>query len=92
MDPLTKSRLRNRLRRLRGQVTGVERMLDEDQDCVSVLLQLSAIQGAIGKVSQTLLGHHIESCLVEAIEHGDEAERATKIDELIEIVNRHGSR
>ena len=92
MDPATQGKLRNRLRRVRGQVRGVERMLEENEDCVALLLQLSAIQGALSRVRQILLGHHVESCLVDAFERGDAAERASTIDELLDVVVRHGAR
>lgn len=92
MDPRTRTKLHNRLRRVGGQVQGVARMLDEGEECVDLLLQLSAIQGAVGKIRQILLRHHVESCLVDAFEHGDEHQRASSLDDLLEVVLRHSSR
>lgn len=92
MDAATQSKLRNRLRRVGGQVQGVERMLGDGDDCVALLHQLSAIQGAIGKIRQILLSHHVESCLVDAFDRGDQSERASSIDELLDVVLRHSGR
>ncbi len=92
MEAAKRTRLRNRLRRVRGQLAGVERMLDEDQDCIELLLQLSAIEGAVSRIRYLLLQHHVETCLIDALERGSAAERATTIDDLLQVVAKHAGR
>jgi DNA-binding FrmR family transcriptional regulator len=59
-----KDQLLKRLRRLEGQVRGVERMVEEDRYCIDVLTQISAIQAALDKVALGLLTDHAEHCIV----------------------------
>lgn len=90
MDPETKRRALTRLRRIAGQVQGVQRMVEEDKYCVDVLLQISAIQGALEQVSKILLARHIERCVRDSFVSGNAVDRARKIDELVTIFSRHG--
>jgi CsoR family transcriptional regulator, copper-sensing transcriptional repressor len=60
----TKGQLLNRLRRIEGQVRGVERMVDEDRYCIDVVTQISAIQAALDKVALGLLDDHARHCIV----------------------------
>ena len=60
----TKEQLLNRLRRIEGQVRGVERMVDEDRYCIDVVTQISAIQAALDKVALGLLDDHTRHCIV----------------------------
>lgn len=59
-----KDQLRNRLRRIEGQVRGVERMVDEDRYCIDVITQISAIQAALDKVALGLLDDHARHCVI----------------------------
>ncbi len=78
-----------RLKRIEGQVQGVQRMVEEGKYCVDILLQISAIQGALEQVRKILLGRHIESCVAEAMASCREADRQKKIDELLEVFTRY---
>ncbi len=88
MDEPTRRKLRNRLRRAHGQLAAVERSIEADLDCVAVLTQIAAVEGALAKARAVLLGHHVESCVAEAMGHGDPAERAAQIDELLDLIGR----
>lgn len=90
MDAETKQRALGRLRRIEGQIQGVQRMIDEDKYCVDIMLQISAIQGALDQVSKILLARHMESCVVDSLKAGTEKQRARKIEELIEVFSRYG--
>ncbi len=90
LDTETKQRARARLRRIEGQIQGVQRMLEEDKYCVDIMLQISAIQGALLQVSKILMNRHIESCVLDSVKAGTERERARKIEELIELCSRYG--
>lgn len=90
IDDETRQKTMARLSRIEGQVQGVQRMVGEDKYCVDILLQLSAIQGALEQVRKILLGRHIESCVVEAMASGRAEERQKKIEELLEVFARYG--
>ena len=66
----TKGKALGRLRRIEGQVQGLQRMVDDDAYCVDILLQISAVQGALEQVQKLLLGRHIESCVADALRSG----------------------
>jgi DNA-binding FrmR family transcriptional regulator len=57
-----------RLRRIEGQVRGLERMLTEDRDCMDILTQLMAVRSGLEQVSLWLLDHHVRDCLLEDVE------------------------
>lgn len=76
--------LMNRLKRIEGQVRGLQRMLDEDAWCPDILTQASAVQSALNGFCRTLLANHLHSCVTEDIRAGrDEA-----VDELMEILKK----
>jgi DNA-binding FrmR family transcriptional regulator len=87
-----KAKTRARLRRIEGQVQGLQRMLDNDAYCVDILLQISAVQGALEQVQKLLLGRHIESCVADALRSGSKSERQQKVDELLDVFSRFGAR
>jgi copper ion binding protein len=80
----------NRLKRIEGQVQGIQRMVEEQKYCVDILLQVSAVQGALDQVSKRLLGRHIESCVAAAFASGNDRQRERKIEELLEVFSRFG--
>ena len=86
----TRQKAMARMNRIEGQVQGVRRMVEEGKYCVDILLQISAIQGALEQVRKILLGRHIESCVAEAMASGRKADRQKKIDELLEVFTRYG--
>jgi DNA-binding FrmR family transcriptional regulator len=81
-----KEKLQNRLRRIEGQVRGVQRMVDEEAYCVDVLTQVSSIVSAMEKVGALLLKDHVEHCVRGSIERGEDADE--KIEELTTAVER----
>ena len=81
-----KQKLRNRLRRIEGQVRGVERMVEEDRYCIDVLTQLRAVRAALARVESEILKSHLDHCIESAIVSGDQAEQRKKASELIELL------
>jgi DNA-binding FrmR family transcriptional regulator len=81
----TKDQLLNRLRRVEGQVRGIEKMVDEDRYCVDVVTQIGAVQAALDKVALGLLDQHARHCVVEGHAEGT-PEQLT--DELMGAVGR----
>ena len=80
----TKDQLLTRLRRIEGQVRGVERMVEEDRYCIEVLTQISAIQAALDKVALGLMDDHARHCVLE----GPDQERRERTEELMSAVGR----
>ncbi|PWJ27263.1 DNA-binding FrmR family transcriptional regulator [Branchiibius hedensis] len=76
-----------RLRRIEGQVRGVQRMVDEDTYCIDVLTQISAITKALQSVSLGLLEDHIGHCVVGAARESDDAAQA-KVEEASAAIAR----
>ncbi len=92
MDAETKKKVLARLKKIEGQAAALSRMVDEDAYCVDTLLQISAARGALGRVGEIVLGQHIETCVTNALKHGDEADRHQKIAELMDVFSRYGER
>ncbi len=88
----TKAKALARLRRIEGQVQGIQRMVEAEAYCVDILLQISAVEGALEQVEKLLLGRHIESCVADAMRSGRARERQKKIDELLAVFSRFNSR
>ena len=88
----TTGKVLGRLRRIEGQVQGLQRMIGADAYCVDVLLQISAVQGALDQVQKLLLGRHIESCVTDALRSGSKTDRQRKIDELLDVFARFGGK
>src|SRR5437868_5733968 len=80
----SKDQLLTRLRRVEGQVRGVERMVEEDRYCIDVLTQISAVQAALDKVALGLLDDHAHHCVVGAAK----SEQGERTDELMAAVGR----
>lgn len=80
-----KEDLIKRLRRIEGQVRGIQRMIEEDKYCVDILIQISAVRSALDRVGLILLEDHTRGCVARALKSGD-GERA--IDELSDVVRR----
>jgi DNA-binding FrmR family transcriptional regulator len=81
----TKDQLQKRLRRIEGQVRGVQGMVDEDRYCIDVLTQISAIQAALDKVALGVLDDHARHCVMGGHGPGDDTDRT---DELMAAVAR----
>ena len=77
-------KLMNRLNRVEGQVRGVKKMLEEEQYCVDILTQVSAIQAALNAFNKELLSSHIHSCVVEEIQKGN----TEVVDELCKSIKK----
>jgi DNA-binding FrmR family transcriptional regulator len=81
----TKDQLQARLRRIEGQVRGLERMVDEERYCIDVLTQIAAVQAALDKVALGLLDDHAQHCVIGA---PDLDEREARTHELMAAVGR----
>jgi DNA-binding FrmR family transcriptional regulator len=80
----SKPQLQGRLRRIEGQVRGIEKMVDEDRYCIDVLTQISAVQAALDKVALGLLDDHAQHCVIGA----EPAQQGERTAELMAAVGR----
>jgi len=80
----TKDQLQKRLRRIEGQVRGIEKMVDEERYCIDVITQIGAVQAALDKVALGLLDEHARHCVVG----GPVDKQADRTDELMAAVGR----
>jgi DNA-binding FrmR family transcriptional regulator len=88
----TKTTVLQRLKRLRGQLEAIERMVEEDRYCVDTLLQIAAVQGALSKAGKLILRSHVEHCVAHAMSHGDAPTRHKTLEELMEVFDRYSHR
>ena len=77
-----------RIRRIAGQVAGIERMIDEDRYCVDVLLQVAAVRAALDGVGKLILRSHVETCVADALVSERSKGRKQKIDEIMEVFSK----
>jgi DNA-binding FrmR family transcriptional regulator len=88
VDPELKARNRKRLRRIEGQVRGLQKMVDEDRYCADILTQISSVHEALRGVARELMRNHLRHCASAAIRVG--GERADEMyDELVELMYTH---
>ena len=88
VDPAIKRRNLNRLRRIEGQVRGLQRMVEEDRYCADVMTQISSVQEALRSVSRELMRNHLKHCAASAIRAGSQDAEAM-YDELVELIYKH---
>ena len=88
VDPDGKERNLKRLRRIEGQVRGLQKMVDEDRYCADILMQISSAHEALRSVGRELMRNHLKHCATAAIESGPETAEPM-YDELVELVYRH---
>ena len=77
-----------RLRRIEGQARGLQRMVDEEQYCIDILTQVSAMTKALQAVSIGLLEEHMSHCVVDAARADDEGAARDKITEAVDAISR----
>jgi DNA-binding FrmR family transcriptional regulator len=77
----------NRLRRIEGQVRGLQRMVEEDAYCIDILTQVAAVQTALEQVAVNVLDCHVRHCVADAVAD-DGAQGEEKLDELMAAVRR----
>ena len=88
VDPEAKTRNLNRLRRIEGQVRGLQKMVDEDRYCADVMTQISSVHEALRAVGRELMRNHLKHCATAAIRMGNEPAE-DMYDELIELMYKH---
>lgn len=83
-----REQVQKRIRRISGQVAGIERMIEEDRYCVDILLQVAAVRAALDGVGKLILRSHVETCVSDALVSGRPKDRKEKIDEIMEVFSK----
>ena len=89
VDPDIKSANLARLRRIEGQVRGIQKMVEDDRYCPDILTQVTAVQAALQAVSRELVRNHLRHCVTAAVRSGDDAADAA-YEEIVELFRRSG--
>ena len=88
VDADIKDRNLKRLRRIEGQVRGLQKMVEEDRYCADIMTQISSVHEALRAVGRELMRNHLKHCATTAIRSGD-ADADAMYDELVEMMYRH---
>lgn len=78
----------HRLRRIAGQVQGIQRMVEEKQYCIDILTQIQAARSALRAVELQILKKHVDHCVRDAFASGSPAEADRKMDELLQVLKK----
>lgn len=77
-----------RLRRIEGQIRGIQKMIQEKRYCIDILTQLSSIVGAIKSVEENILSRHLKGCVQQSFTKGSVEDKAKKVDEVIGVLKK----
>src|SRR5512141_1209852 len=89
VDPRIKDSNLKRLRRIEGQVRGLQKMVEEDRYCPDIIVQVSSVQEALRGVARSLMRNHLTHCAAQAIGKGTPEQAQAMYDELLELIYRH---
>jgi len=89
VDTESKAANLNRLKRIEGQVRGLQKMVEDDRYCADIIVQVASVQEALRGVGRNLMKNHLQHCATEAISSGNPKEAAAMYDELLELVYKH---
>jgi CsoR family transcriptional regulator, copper-sensing transcriptional repressor len=88
VDPEIKSGNLKRLRRIEGQIRGLQKMVEEDRYCTDIIIQISSAQEALRGIGRALMRNHLRHCTTKALKEGGE-EASAMYDELLEVIYKH---
>lgn len=88
-DKLVK-KLVPRIRRVEGQVKGIEKMIIKKKYCIDIFQQIAAVVGALKSINAEILENHLKTCVKETMKNGTDKEISQKITELKEIYKKYG--
>jgi CsoR family transcriptional regulator, copper-sensing transcriptional repressor len=89
VDPQLKDANRKRLRRIEGQIRGLQKMVEEDRYCADIITQVASVQEALRGVARNLMKNHLHHCAAKAIKSGKKDETEAMYDELLELIYAH---
>jgi DNA-binding FrmR family transcriptional regulator len=86
VDPVRKSDVQRRLKRIEGQVRGLQRMVEDERYCADILMQVASVQRALSSAGRVLLRNHLEHCVTDAIRSGDPRRAEDVYEEVVGLV------
>jgi DNA-binding FrmR family transcriptional regulator len=89
VDPDIKAANIRRLRRIEGQVRGLQRMVEENRYCADIIVQVASVQEALRGVARELMRNHLHHCAAHAIATGSESEQTAMYNELLDLIYKH---
>ncbi len=89
VDPLLKQANQNRLRRIEGQIRGLQKMVEEDRYCADIITQVASVQEALRGVARNLMKNHLHHCAAKALRSGKKTKTEAMYDELLELIYAH---
>ena len=89
VDPEIKASNLKRLRRIEGQVRGLQRLVEEDRYCADILVQISSVQEALRSVGRALMKNHLRHCAAEAVRDTAPGRAEAMYDELLSLMDLH---
>ena len=89
VDPATRKAAHNRLKRIEGQVRGLQKMVGDERWCGEILTQIASVEVALGGVSKLLLENHLRHCVTRAMKNGHPDEAETVYAELVDLLAKH---
>lgn len=76
------------LRRIEGQVRGIQNMIEERKYCIHILTQIQAVKGALGRIEEKILEKHFRHCVTDAVQGASEKEKKLKLDEILKLIRQ----
>jgi DNA-binding FrmR family transcriptional regulator len=89
VEPEVQRKALARLRRIEGQVRGIQRMVEEGRYCGDILVQIGSSQEALRAAGRLLMRNHLEHCIAKAIRSGDKLEAERAYEEVLDLMYRH---
>jgi len=89
VDPALKESNRKRLRRIEGQIRGLQKMVEEDRYCADIITQIAAAQEALRGVARNLMKNHLHHCAARALRSANKEEADAMYDELLGLIYSH---
>ena len=89
VDPETKTANLKRLRRIEGQIRGLQKMVEEDRYCADILVQIASVHEALRSVGKELMRNHLRHCVTHALRTGDAEVAEAMYDEILQMMSRN---
>lgn len=77
-----------RLKKIEGQIRGIQKMIEDRRYCIDILTQLASISGAIKRVEENILERHLNGCVQNSLCRGTKEEKEKKIEEVIQVLRK----
>jgi DNA-binding FrmR family transcriptional regulator len=90
VEPELQQKALKRLRRIEGQIRGIQKMVEDGRYCADILVQISAVQEALRGAGKLVMRNHLEHCVTDALRSGDRAEAERAYGEVLDLMYRYG--